>query len=178
MVIHGVVELGIRESVKEVPFFFELIRYRIGGEVYSAADIEHGILRGNAVPPYRLRRRLRRDDPRRRCAVRKADPRIHFALVCASRSCPPIESYDPDRIEEQLATAASTFINATSAFDGSVLSVSEIFRWYRKDFGGTSGAVVRTVVRYLYDRELAVRIERDEGRVRLAYVPYDWRLNR
>jgi GH15 family glucan-1,4-alpha-glucosidase len=178
LVIHGVVELGIRESVKETAFFFECIRYRIGGDIYTASDIEHGILRGNAVPPYRLRRRLGGGDPRKRGMVRKVDPRIHFALVCASRTCPPIEAYDPDRIEDQLDAAARTFINATSTLDGDALYVSEIFRWYRKDFGDAPDAVVRTVARYLYDRELAAQIGRDADRIRLAYTPYDWRLNR
>lgn len=178
LVIHGVVELGIRESVKEVPLFFDCIRYRIGGEVYTATDIEHGILRANEAPPYRLRRRLRGEDPRRRCMVRKIDPRIHFALVCASRTCPPIEAYDPDKIEDQLDAAARTFINATSSLDGDRLHVSEIFRWYRKDFGAAPDAVVRAVARHLYDRDAAARIERDAQRIRLAYTPYDWRLNR
>jgi len=178
LVIHGVVELGIRDSVKEVPLFFECIRYRIGGEVYTATDIEHGILRGNEVPPHRLRRRLRGEDPRRRCMVRKVDPRIHFALVCASRTCPPIEAYDPDQLEEQLDAAARTFINATSRLEGDRLHVSEIFRWYRKDFGAAPDAVARAVARHLYDRDAAARIERDAPRIRLAYTPYDWRLNR
>ncbi|MFZ5557356.1 MAG: glycoside hydrolase family 15 protein [Pseudomonadota bacterium] len=177
LVIHGVVELGIRDSVKEVPLFFECIRYRVGGEIFTAADIEHGILRGNAAPPYRLRRRLRGADPRRRHAVREPDPRIHFALVCASRTCPPIEAYDPDRLSAQLDEAAQTFINATSRLEGDVLFVSEIFRWYRDDFGGTA-AVARTVARHLYDRRAAERIAGDANRIRLAYTPYDWRLNR
>jgi GH15 family glucan-1,4-alpha-glucosidase len=178
LVIHGVIELGIESSVKEVPRFFECIRYRVGGEVYAAADIEHGILRANAVPPYRLRRRLRGADPRRRAMVRTVDPRIHFALVCASRTCPPIEAYDAERIDEQLDAAARTFINATSALEGDALHVSEIFRWYRQDFGAAPDAVAQTVARYLYDRDAAARLERDAGRVRLVYTPYDWRLNR
>ena len=178
LVIHGVIELGIDSSVKEVPFFFECIRYRIGGEVYAAADIEHGMLRANAVPPYRLRRRLRGADPRRRAMVRKPDARVHFALVCASRTCPPIEAYDAERLDEQLDSAARTFINATSRLEGGTLRVSEIFRWYRRDFGAAPDAVARTVARYLYDRDAAARLERGPGRVRLAYTPYDWRLNR
>lgn len=51
---------------------------------------------------------------------------------------------------------------------------------YKKigDFGGATDVVVRTVARHLYDRELAARIERNVGGIRLAYSPYDWRLNR
>jgi hypothetical protein len=178
LVIHGVVELGVSESVREVPFFFECIRYRVGGEILSASDIEHGILRANAVPPYRLRRRLRGNDPRRRWAAREIDPRIHFALVCASRTCPPIESYDATQLEGQLDAAAQTFINATTRLHGDELHVCEIFRWYRTDFGAAPGSVQRLVARYLYDREAAARIDDRAGRLRLVYTPYDWRLNR
>jgi GH15 family glucan-1,4-alpha-glucosidase len=178
LVIHGVVELGIHESVREVPFFFECIRYRVGGEILSASDIEHGILRANAVPPYRLRRRLCRNDPRGRWAVHEVDSRIHFALVCASRTCPPIEAYDAAQLEEQLDAAAQTFINATTRLHGDELHVCEIFRWYRTDFGAAPDAVQRLVARYLYDREAAARIEDHAGRLRLVYTRYDWRLNR
>jgi len=178
LVIHGVVELGIRESVREVPFFFECIRYRVGGEILSAADIEHGILRANAVPPYRLRRRLRGNDRRREWAARKVDPRIHFALVCASRTCPPIEAYDGIRLDHQLDEAARTFINATTRLNRDELHVCEIFRWYRTDFGTHPGAIEGVVARYLYDRDLAARIEKQPGRLRLVYTSYDWRLNR
>lgn len=178
LVIHGVVELGIRESVREVPFFFECIRYCVAGEVLSAADIEHGILRANAVPPYRLRRRFRGNDPRLAWAVGRVDPRIHFTLVCASRTCPPIEAYDAAELEPQLDAAAQTFINATSRLRGETLHVCEIFRWYRSDFGVAPDAVQRLVARYLYDREAAARIDERAGGLRLAYTPYDWRLNR
>ena len=178
LVIHGVVELGIRESVREVPLFFECIRYRVGGAILSAADIEHGILRANAVPPYRVRRRLRGDDARRAWAVRTIDPRIHFALVCASRTCPPIEAYDAGRLDRQLDEAAQTFVNATTRVHRDELHVSEIFRWYRTDFGAAPDAIPRLVARHLYDRAAAARIEDRGGQLRLVYTPYDWRLNR
>jgi len=178
LVFHGIVALGIRRTVREMRGFYGRVCYRVGGFVLSADDIEHGILRGNAVPPHRLRRRLRGDDPRKRCSVRQVDPRIHFALVCASRTCPPIEAYEADRIDEQLDAAARTFINATSRLDGDRLHVSEIFRWYRKDFGTAPDAVMHTVARHLYDRDAAALIEVNAQRMRLAYTPYDWRLNR
>ena len=54
IVINGVIELGIRNSVKEVPRFFRRIRYRIGEHHYSADDIEHGILRANHRLPNSL----------------------------------------------------------------------------------------------------------------------------
>lgn len=178
LVIHGVVELGIHQSVREVPLFFECIRYRVGGEILSAADIEHGILRANAVPPYRLRRRLRGNDRRLRWIVRTVDPRIHFTLVCASRTCPPIEAYDAAQLEGQLDAAAQTFINATTRLHNNELHVCEIFRWYRTDFGAAPDSIQRLVARYLYDREAAARIAARAGGLNVVYTPYDWRLNR
>ena len=180
MVIHGVVELGIGNSVKEVPRFFSRIGYRIGGLFYSAEDIEHGILRGNARPPYRLRRRFHRKDPRLPFAVRKSDPRIHFALVCASRTCPPIDVYTPEQLDGQLDTSAQVFINGGSQIDRprKRLSISSIFRWYRPDFQLDDAELVRWVAQFLYEDEDREWLMRHAATIRLHYLPYDWRLNR
>ena len=51
IVIHGIVELGINSSVKEITNFFKSIAYQIGEFFFSADDMEHGILRANARPP-------------------------------------------------------------------------------------------------------------------------------
>ncbi len=92
LVIHGVVELGIKDSVKEVRNIFKRIQYRIGDNFFSPDDIEHGILRSNRRPPNALFRVLKKDDKRLQFSVLDMDPRIHFALVCASSSCPPIST--------------------------------------------------------------------------------------
>ena len=97
IVIHGVIALGIRDSVKEVGNFFQGVYYRVGDYSFSPDDIEHGVLRGNRRPPYALFRRFRRGDPRLNFIVEPLDPRIHFTLVCGSSSCPFITSI-PRRI--------------------------------------------------------------------------------
>jgi len=180
IVIHGVVHLGIADSVREVPRFFDRVCYRIGGFDYTPDDIEHGILRGNAASPWRLRPQLGGGDPRFAFVVARPDPRIHFALVCASKTCPPIEVYDPARLDEQLETSAAVFVNGTTRFDerARTLSVSEIFRWYRADFGGSHAAIVGCIARHLYDGAARRAVSADADRIRLAYTPYDWRLNR
>jgi GH15 family glucan-1,4-alpha-glucosidase len=180
MVVHGVVELGIGGSVKEVPRFFSRIGYRIGGTFYCADDVEHGILRGNARPPYRLRRRFRGNDPRLGFIVRRPDPRIHFALVCASRTCPPIDVYTPEELERQLDTSAQVFINGGSRIDRErhELALSTIFRWYRPDFRLDDAGLVRWVARYFYLEEDRRWLEQHAAKMRLRYLPYDWRLNR
>lgn len=180
MVVHGVVETGIGSSVKEVPRYFSRIGYCIGGRFYSPDDIEHGILRGNARPPYRLLRCFRRKDPRLAFIVNKPDPRIHFALVCASRTCPPIDIYTPENLEQQLETSAQVFINGGSRIDRECLelALSSIFRWYRTDFQLDDAALVRWVARYFYQEQDRKWLEDNASAVRLRYLPYDWRLNR
>jgi hypothetical protein len=165
--------------VKEIPLFFERAQYRIGQNLYTLSDIEHGILRQNVVPPWRVRRRFGSGDPRLTDCVTRVDPRIHFALVCASRTCPPIEVYEADRVDAQLDTSAQVFINATTTADQLTrrLIVSEIFKWYRQDLPKSDAERIRFVAHYLYDREIAGRLEKQAPGWRLTYRPYDWRLN-
>jgi GH15 family glucan-1,4-alpha-glucosidase len=180
LVIHGVIAFGIRTSVKEVPLFFERAQYRIGRNLYTLSDIEHGVLRNNAVPPWRIRQRFRSGDPRLADCVTQIDPRIHFALVCASRTCPPIEVYEAKNVDEQLDTSSKVFINATTRADKNIgqLKVSEIFKWYRSDFPADNEKLIRFVTRYLYEKEIAEWLKKQASRLRLTYLPYDWRLNR
>jgi hypothetical protein len=180
MVIDGVVAFGVRDSVKEVPFFFDRAQYRVGEFDVTLSDIEHGILRGNARPPRRLAAPFGAADPRRSLCVEKPDPRMHFALVCASRSCPPIGVYEESRLEAQLATAARVFINATTSFDGTKqeLTVSQVFDWYRRDFHRSRVELILYIAGHLYDQSLREQIQARADQLHLSYRPYDWRLNR
>ena len=180
MVVHGVVETGVGNSIKEVPRFFSRIGYCIGGLFYTPDDIEHGILRGNARPPYRLRRCFRRNNPRLAFIVNKPDPRIHFALVCASRTCPPIDVYTPEELDLQLETSAQVFINGGCQIDRErrELTLSSIFRWYRPDFQLDDDGLVRWLARYFYEEQDQKWLQDNAARIRLRYQPYDWRLNR
>jgi hypothetical protein len=180
LVIHGVIAFGVRDSVKEVPFFFDRAQYRVGEFRYTLSDIEHGILRGNARPPWRLAPPFSAADPRLAHCVMNPEPRIHFALVCASRSCPPIGVYEESRLESQLATAARVFINATTSFDAEKqeLTVSQVFDWYRPDFRRSRVELIRYIADHLYEDSIRERIRDRAERLQLAYRPYDWRLNR
>jgi GH15 family glucan-1,4-alpha-glucosidase len=181
IVIHAVIELGIRDSVKEVHNFFGRVRYRVGDMLFSPNDIEHGILRGNRRPPGALFRPFGESDPRLAYSVRPVDPRIHFCLVCASSSCPPIEVYTAEELEKEMTIAGETFINAGGVqVDPAAgrVSLSRIFRWYGGDFGSTSAEQLRFIAGYLHDRRAREYLERDAGEARIAYQEYDWRLNR
>ncbi len=110
------------------------------------------------------------------------EPRIHFALVCAGASCPPLreEAYTGERLSAQLEDQAQRFLHGRAkgcrvdAKNG-IVHVSEIFFWYKEDFGDDV-AVGRYIARYLPD-SLERRVL-ESGRFRLVAIPFDWSLNR
>ncbi|MEO6197765.1 MAG: DUF547 domain-containing protein [Dehalococcoidia bacterium] len=181
LVIDAVITFRTDRSVREDNGFFRRAAYVIGNRRYSADDIEHGILRGNRKHPLPVIPfpQFTADDPRLVYSLNPIDPRIHFALNCASLSCPPVAVYEATTIDQQLDLAASSFINGGSvAFapgQGKVL-LSKIFRWYERDFGRRR-AVLDFILRYLDNGELRTALA---GRTTppIAYQPYDWSLNR
>ena len=181
IVIHAVIALGIRDSVREVVNFFGRVRYRVGGMHFSPDDIEHGILRGNRRPPNSLFRAFNSRDVRLEYSISPMDPRIHFALVCASSSCPPIDLYRPERLEKGLTIAGETFINAGGAVvdrPRGRVSLSRIFQWYGGDFGRSREEMLRFIAPYLHDRDDRRFLEKKAGSLEVTYQSYDWRLNR
>jgi len=179
-VIHGVIELGLERSVKEVAGFFDRITYEIGGFHFSLNEMEHGLLRGNRRHPYHLLRPFGKRDPRLEFAILPLDPRIHFALVCGARSCPPIGFYEAEQIDFQLELAAASFINSPQVkilSQESILLISMIFKWYKVDFGGSERALLKTLVNYLDEGEGKAYLRENKERVRIRYQPYDWNLN-
>jgi len=117
------------------------------------------------------------------------DPRVHFAVVCASTSCPDLraEAYSGERIEAQLEEQTRAFLADSEkglrfdAGDG-MLYLSSIFKWYAGDFTGGStvvaffsrGKIIDWLLPHL-PAELAAEIEKTEPSVR--YLDYDWSLN-
>jgi hypothetical protein len=179
LIIDAVIALGLRRAVREDLGFFRRAAYVIGGRRYSADDIEHGILRGNRrhFYPAIIFPQFAPDDPRLQYAIRPLDPRIHCALVCASRSCPPIATYEPSKLDTQLDMAARAFVNGggvTTGADHIDVRLSPIFAWYRRDFGGKKG-IREFVLRFLDECE--ARRTLTEGRCRIRYQQYDWSLN-
>ncbi len=180
IIVDGIIALGIRNSVKEVIGFFRKLSYRIGGHSFTPDDIEHGILRGNRRRPGGLLRQFGPLNSRKQYMVERPDPRIHFALVCGSRSCAPIKFYSPGRIDEQLDTAASNFINSSEVIvipgEKRVL-LSSIFNWYGEDFGGSRGAL-EFIERYIVDDDKREFLRQHKDEAQVDYLYYDWNLNR
>jgi hypothetical protein len=173
LTIHGVLALGVRRSVMEIPTFFGRVAYRVAGHVHTLDDIENGILRRNAPHPVTRRRLFGAADPRAGFAPARLDPRLHGALVCAARSCPPIAFYEPARLDEQLDVAAQSLAGATTLDAPTrTLGVHLVFRWYRDDFGGDAG--VRAFLRRHGTPEVAAAVDRGWT---VEPARYDWTLN-
>jgi hypothetical protein len=179
IVIDGIIELEIDTSVKEIPDFFEKIAYQIGPYRFSPDDMEHGILRGNTRPPYHPLRQFKREGPRSEFVVSPVDPRVHFALVCGSRSCAPIRFYEADQIEEQLELAAFNFINSSEVVllpEEKKVIMSQIFDWYERDFGGKK-AVLEFMIKYFDSDSKRAFVKENIDSIKIEYLFYDWNLN-
>jgi len=117
-------------------------------------------------------------DPRLAWVVNPVDVRIHFALNCAGRSCPPIQVYTAEDLDKQLGLAARNFVNADVYIDqqASRVHLSAIFKWFNADFGGQQG-VVDFLIEHLPDGERKSWLAENVGNISFHYKPYDWGLN-
>jgi hypothetical protein len=108
------------------------------------------------------------------------EPRTHFALICASSSCPRLRrrAWRGDTLDRDLDEEAERFVRdprRNEILPGAPdVRLSMIFRWYREDFGGTDDAVRGWVARYAAE---PARRYLTEERPRLDYLEYDWALN-
>ncbi|MFB6111304.1 MAG: DUF547 domain-containing protein [Halobacteriaceae archaeon] len=145
--------------------FFARETVTVAGHAVSLNDIEHGFLRGRTswglgYVPRLLAGRFER-------AVRvPLDPRIHFALNCGAASCPPIAAYST-AVDSELDLATRSYLDNHVSYDpdtGRVV-VPRIFRWYRGDFGGTTG------IREFLRRQEAIPSDAEPT---LTYNEYDW----
>ncbi len=116
------------------------------------------------------------------------EPRVHFALVCASVGCPMLrkDAYTAIHLEEQLEDGLRRFLSdrTRNRFDPTKqeLQVSSIFRWYHDDFakGHQASGSVTSLLRQHADDLADVARERDVIRnqqFEIEYLPYDWSLN-
>ena len=109
------------------------------------------------------------------------EPLIHFAIVCASASCPRLQpwAYQPQELDRQLDQVARAFINdpTRNQFDRKrkVASLSKIFDWFAEDFVAAAGSTLAYVARYIRDPELARDLV--ESDYRIEFLEYDWSLN-
>ena len=178
-VLRDVPELELADSVRDVEEFFERPRLRIGGQLYSLDDVEHGLLRGN-LPKYgRSRPPMPRDDPRLAYVPIAYDERIHFAMHSASRSSPPLRVFDGGQLDTQFEEAATWYVRHSVRIEaaGALVVIPRLLRWYAADFGGERG-LVEFVLTHIDDDAAVDMVDRRRGRVKLQYADFDWTLNR
>lgn len=110
------------------------------------------------------------------------DFRTHFALVCASKSCPPLRSevYEGSKLDQQLNDQAKLFLSDASRNRFEVAarkaSISKIFDWYKKDFGNDESQVLLAISKFLPD-QIAKNIQSAPDKWKVDYLDYDWSLN-
>ncbi len=176
--IEAVLAFGLRKSIREVPGFFRRAAYCIGGRRFSSELIEHGILRGNQPPLPQLDRPIEPGNALAELCIEPPDPRIHFALNCAARSCPPLRVYSASTIEQDLDSAAAAFVRSGGVIiENGQVKVSAILLYYADDFGGAPG-VASWLCRYLETATEQRSVLDAFARGLEVYEPYDWALNR
>lgn len=148
-------------SIRRIPGVWTVTRHVVGGFDLTLDEIEHQILR----PFFK-------------------DPRLHFALNCASLSCAPLPpwAYSGDRLEDQLEERARSFLAdpRNVRLEGGALRVSRYFDWYGSDFTqpGWLGAAA-TIPEYIgrYAPPGVARLLEDKPGIALEFLDYDWALN-
>lgn len=149
--------------------FFKLPLIDIAGQKLSFADIEHGIIRrsqlelflGYIINPLapKYEKQLR---------VFEKDFRIHFALNCGAKSCPPVGIFTAENFEEELNIISKKFLEKFSTYDPqeNLVTTTSLFSWFRGDFGGSEG-IREILFRYGIAPSKDVRVKISE---------YDWTL--
>jgi len=136
--------------------FFTSREHEVAGKRMSPDDIEHEILR-----------------------KKFNEPRIHFAVVCASSSCPPQPrfAYTEKNVQEMLEEETRKYMNSQRGtridYAENTLYLSKIYDWFADDFIAHSGSVFNFIKPYL-SKESLLFLER---KPKISYLQYDWALN-
>ncbi len=159
-----------KNSIRQIPGVWDELAFPVLGRTLTLNDIEHQI----------IRKEFR-------------EPRIHLALVCASRGCPPLRSepYRGEELDAQLNDQAHAFLSDPEKFHidkgQGRIDMSGIFDWFKQDFAekyttetgflaGTDAErpVLKFISSYLPERDAQYL---REGKYELEYLDYDWSLN-
>jgi len=143
---------SIKDIKKGIPFVnsvWDIEFIEIEGQSYSLNNIEHGILR----PKFN-------------------EPRIHFAINCASYSCPVLrrEAFEANRLDLQLKDATQTFLfdGERNRLDEFQPKLSKIFSWFKGDFT-KNGSLIEYINLHTPNPI--------DSEAKIEYIDYDWRLN-
>ncbi|MFN0060756.1 MAG: VTT domain-containing protein [Planctomycetota bacterium] len=146
-------------SIREIPAAerWDARRWNLGGETLSLNQLEHEQVRPNFK-----------------------EPRIHFALVCAAKGCPPLrnDAYSGARLEAQLAAQAA-YVHTHERwyqFDANsrVLKLTRLYDWYGDDFVQSEGSVLTYVAKHAAELKRALDVDTN---LSVQFLDYDWSLN-
>jgi len=157
LAIKGILDKRSPKSLLGRLGFFKKAKYNVGGRNINLFDLERKVI------------------------IPLGEPRIHFAINCASASCPKLipEAYTEANLENQLEQVTKEFVNNSTknSFNTQtkVASVSKIFDWFKDDFSNHSGSVQKYLAQYVSDTSIAADLREDKYRI--VYKKYDWSLN-
>ena len=158
------------EAYKKRGRFFGNKEIEIAGIRFSLEDIEHGLLRRsktkwslghlNKLFPGKTEKQLRVDE---------LDYRLHFALNCGAKSCPPIAFYKPENLNPQLEQATGAYLSGEAEYDKekNILMLPTLMSWFRRDFGGKKKMI--ELVKKL-------NIIPADAKPKIGFKKYDWTL--
>ncbi len=150
--IHQIAEHYPVKSPMDVKGFFDQQKHTVAGERFTLNELEKKKL----LEPYQ-------------------DPRIHFVLVCAAVSCPPLAdfAYQADKLDEQLDEKTRQALNSNSFVrvkrDQKKVELSKIFEWYKDDFTQNNASLVAYVNQY--------RNQKISTSYQVSHYEYNWQLN-
>ena len=157
LVIKGILDGGSPSSFFSRQSFFKGDEYELAGMQINLNDLERKVI------------------------IPIGEPRIHFAINCASTSCPKLQPniFEAEILDQQLTEATNTFINDTmrNYFDPTTKTahISKIFDWFEEDFVKHSGSVQKYLAQYVNDEAVAKDLRAENYKIR--YLKYDWSLN-
>ncbi len=155
------------KSIKDTGSFFKspwkINFIKLFGKKISLDDIEHGIIRKKG---------------------QYDEPRIHFALVCASIGCPPLQNraFTENLLEKMLEDSLINFLsdNTRNRYDPKEKSfyISKIFNWYGGDFNNRYGSIEQLLKKYFkYLVQSDKKVLYPDESPEIKYLDYDWNLN-
>ena len=183
LTIHGLAK-GVMEDESSMLSrlkFYASVSYNISGFAFSLNDLEHGVLRNNKTSPtpFSAKPFASKDMLKLGLCV-ELDPRIHFALNCGAKGCPPIGVYSAKDLDKQLDLAAKAYLNETVVdVENNIIYISKLFKWYREDFGGTDGDVLSWIEHQSCEEvtnNIRLCKEKNANFPTLHYLCYDWNL--
>lgn len=147
--VKSIRDLGPKLEIPLVNDVWHLKFFEIGGQKASLDEIEHSILRKEFE-----------------------EPRIHFAINCASVSCPPLlnEAFVPEKLEDQLEKVARDFVNDSmrNKISKDKIEISSIFSWFKGDFT-KNGSLIEFLNQY--------SVTQISPKAKISHLDYNWSLN-